>query len=113
MQGVPLTMIAYGIGILPLIKYLKREIPDVTQPWYADNAGALGKLARLETCFCSIIHQGPGREYYPKPSKSIVILRLDKLESRKCLSDVTDLRYARAHVILGVALRTKSPNTIG
>ena len=43
MQGVPLTMIAYGIGILPLIKNIKQEIPDVTQPWYANYAGALGK----------------------------------------------------------------------
>ena len=32
-QGDPLAMIAYRIGILPLIKNLKREIPDVTQPW--------------------------------------------------------------------------------
>ena len=42
-------MIAYGIGILPLIKNLKREIPDVTQTWYADNNGALGIFARIET----------------------------------------------------------------
>ena len=62
-QGGPIAMIAYGIGILPLIKYLKWEIPDVTQPWYADNAGALGTLARLETCFCSLTRQGPGQGY--------------------------------------------------
>ena len=41
MQGYPLAMIAYGIGILSLINNLKQDIPDVTQPWYADNAGAL------------------------------------------------------------------------
>ena len=32
MQGYPLAMIAYGRGILPLIKNLKREIPGVTHP---------------------------------------------------------------------------------
>ena len=42
-QGDPLDMVAYGIGILPLIKNLKAEFTDVTQPWYADDAGALGK----------------------------------------------------------------------
>ena len=31
-QGGALSIIAYGIGILPLIKNLKRAIPDVTQP---------------------------------------------------------------------------------
>ena len=50
-QGVTLAMITYGIGILPLIKNLKRDIPDVTQPWYADNARALGPFARIETYF--------------------------------------------------------------
>ena len=50
-QGDPLEMIAYGIGILRLIKNPKREIPDVTQLWYADNAGALGTFSRIETYF--------------------------------------------------------------
>ena len=35
-------MIYYGICILTLIKNLKREIPDITQTWYADNSGSLG-----------------------------------------------------------------------
>ena len=39
-QGDTLAMSTYGIGVLPLIKQLKAEYPDVTQPWYADNVGA-------------------------------------------------------------------------
>ena len=35
-------MIAYGIGVLPLIKYLQDTHPRVTQLWYADDAGAGG-----------------------------------------------------------------------
>ena len=77
MQGGPVAMIVYGIGILTLIKNLKRAIPDVTQPWYADDAGALGKFARLETYFGSLARQCLGREYYPKPSKSVLVLRPD------------------------------------
>ena len=53
-QGGPLIMIAYGIGILPLIKNLKQEVTDVTQTWYADAAGDLGTFARLETYFDSL-----------------------------------------------------------
>ena len=65
MQGGTIAMIAYGIGILPLIKNLKQETPDVTQPWYTDDAGALGIFARLETYFDSLTRQGPGRGYQP------------------------------------------------
>ena len=39
MQGEPIEMILYGIGILPLIKNLKRDISDVTQLCYTDNSG--------------------------------------------------------------------------
>ena len=67
-QGDPLEMIAHGIGILPLIKNLKRALPDVIQPWYSDDAGALGPFARLETYFYSLTRHGPGRGYYPEPS---------------------------------------------
>ena len=38
-QGDPLAMVAYGIGILLMIKIMKAEFPDVIQTWYADNAG--------------------------------------------------------------------------
>ena len=83
MQGYPLAMIAYGIIILPFIKNLKREIPDVAQPWHADNAGALGTFVILETYFDSLTLQGPGRGYYPKPSKSVLIIRLYNIEAGK------------------------------
>ena len=74
-QGDPLEMIAYRIGIPPIIKNLKREIPDVTQPWYADNSGALGTFARLETYFDSLTRQGLGRGFHPEPSKRLLIVR--------------------------------------
>ena len=41
-QGGPISMEAYGIGILLLIKNLKVVFPDATQTWYAGDAGALG-----------------------------------------------------------------------
>ena len=41
-QGGPLAMIAYGIGVLPLIRDIRRANPRVTQPWYSDDAGAGG-----------------------------------------------------------------------
>ena len=60
MQGDPISMIEYGIDNLPFIKNLRQEIPDVTQPWYADNARALGMFVKIETYFNSLTRQGMG-----------------------------------------------------
>ena len=38
-QGDPLAVVACGIAILPLIRILKAAVPDVHQPWHADDAG--------------------------------------------------------------------------
>ena len=82
-QGYPLSINAYRIGILPLIKNIKQEIPDFPQPWYADDAGDLGTLARIETYFNLLTHQGPGRGYYPEPSKSVRVVHPENLDSGK------------------------------
>ena len=97
-------MIEYGIGILPLIKNLKREVPDVTHPWYADNAGALGTFSRIETYFDSLTRQGPGCGYYTKLSKSILIVHLENPESGKEFGErhgfkvCTDARYLGVYI---------------
>ena len=83
MQGDLLATIAYGIIILPLIKNLKREIPDVTHTWSADNAGALGTIFRIETYFESLARQGPGRGYYNGIYNSVLIVHPENLEARK------------------------------
>ena len=51
-QGDPLAMITYGIGVLPLIRYLRRDHLHVIQPWYADDAGAGGKFVEIMDHFC-------------------------------------------------------------
>ena len=76
-------MIAFGVVILSLINNIKWDIPDVTQTCYADNAGALGALARLETYFDSLTNKGLGWEYYTEPSKIILIVRPDIHEDIK------------------------------
>ena len=83
MQGGPFVTIVYGRGIIPLIKNLKQDIPDVTQYQYADNAGALGACVIIETYFDLPTRQGPGFWYYLKPSKSVVIVHPENLEAGK------------------------------
>ena len=47
-QGDLLVMIAYGIGVLPLIKELRNAHPRVTQTSYADDAGAGGMFQQVQ-----------------------------------------------------------------
>ena len=78
-------MVAYSIVILPLIKRLKLTYPDVTQPWYADNDGALDTFENLERYFNILKCNGPAWGYYPDPTKIIMILHPNNLEAEELL----------------------------
>ena len=71
-QGDPLAMFAYGIGVLLLIKRTRSAYPDVIQPWYADDYGALGTFNNLERYFNSLKRYGPDQGSYSGPTKSII-----------------------------------------
>ena len=73
-QGDPLAMIAYGIGVLPLIRELREAHPRVTQPWYADDTGAGGTFTEVQAHFQDLQVRGPARGYYPELTKSILVV---------------------------------------
>ena len=62
-QGDPLAMITYGIGVLPLIRELPNAHPRVTQPWYADDVGAVGTFQQIKEHFRDLQARGPARGY--------------------------------------------------
>jgi hypothetical protein len=82
-QGDPLSMLVYGIGMLPLACKLKQAIPAVKQPWYADDAGAGGKFENLREYFVKLSESGPPRGYFPEPTKSILIVAEHNVETAK------------------------------
>ena len=82
-QGDPLSMFAYGIGMLPLIRQLKAEFPVVEQPWYADDAGAGGNFVEIRRFFLKLGEIGPRFGYFPEPSKSILVVREHNFEAAK------------------------------
>ena len=73
-QGDPLAMIAYDIGVLPLIRELRDAHPRVTQPWYADNAGAGYKFGHILEHFQNLQARGPPQGTFPEPTKSILVV---------------------------------------
>jgi hypothetical protein len=74
-QGDPLSMFAYGVSLLLLIQQLKDEIPDVFQPWYADDAGGGGNFWNIRKYFEQLVELGPEYGYFPEPSKSILVVK--------------------------------------
>ena len=54
-------MIAYGIGVLPLIRVLRSDHPQVYQAWYADDAGAGGTFRDIMAHFRDLQHKGLAR----------------------------------------------------
>ena len=53
-QRDPLAMVTYVIGVILLEKFLKVVYPEVTQPRYADDAGALGMFDNIGLYFNSL-----------------------------------------------------------
>ena len=82
-QEEPLDMVAYGIGVICMMKQLKETYPDVTKPWYVDDEGALGTYDNIELYFNSLRQSVPGRGYYPQPSKIVLIVHPDIIETGK------------------------------
>ena len=85
-QGDPMAMILYGISVLPIIRTLKDEYPELHQPWYADDAGLGGTLTLINECFTRLKEIGPTYGYYPEPTKSKLIVSPDFLNIDKALN---------------------------
>ena len=76
-------MVAYGIGVLQLIKRLKLAYPNAIHPWYADDTCALDTFDNIELYFNSLKHFGPCCRYYPEPSKFFLIVHPYNLAAGK------------------------------
>ena len=74
-QGDPAAMAKYAIASKPLIKNLSDTNPEVKQVWYADDGTGAGKIAHLRPYWDSLCKQGPSFGYFPKASKSVVIIK--------------------------------------
>ena len=91
-QGDPLSMILYGIALLPLTESLQEDEPQVMQPWYADDAAMIGSVEGIARTMRLLEIRGPARGYYPEPAKSIFIP--DKLEAaEECKRILEDLNF--------------------
>ena len=76
-QGDPLAMAIYAVALRPLIDRVQNAS---TQIWYADDAGASGKLTDLRQWWNNLVTIGPNYGYHTNALKSVVITKPNHLE---------------------------------
>ena len=78
-QGDPAAMAMYSISIQPLIHYLtvnqEPSLPPAKQAWFADDGTGGGAILQLKKMWDNVIETGPKYGYFPKASKSILIVK--------------------------------------
>ena len=67
-------MVAYGLGIPPLIRELHQAHPGITQNWYADESRAGGTFEGNLRHLDDLMVKGPPRSYFLDPTKSILVV---------------------------------------
>ena len=73
-------MAAYGVSILPLLILIKSDDEVLKHLAYADDVGGGSRLRNLRLWWDRIEEFGPKIGYYPKASKSWLVVKADKLE---------------------------------
>jgi hypothetical protein len=76
-QVDPLAMAMYAIAISPLLSDLTGLARHV---WFADDAQAVGKICNLRAWWDVLLSNGPKYGYFPKPSKTKLVVKHTALE---------------------------------
>lgn len=88
-QGCPLAMAMYALAIVPLVNHLHGKCNQV---WFADDGTGADKLSKLRKWWDALVEKGPGYGYFPKPSKSWLIVKGDLLDEAKKIFDGTGVQ---------------------
>ena len=72
-QGDPISMICYGLSMVPLQQQLVEAVPGLTQPWFADDSTMIGPASLIRKAADLLLEWGPHRGYHPQPAKCVVV----------------------------------------
>ncbi|MCP4460896.1 MAG: hypothetical protein GY816_23180, partial [Cytophagales bacterium] len=91
-QGDNSAMPMYALSSRPLIDTMSRNVCDVTQVWFADDATGAGSIESIKKYWDCLSENGPKYGYFPKASKTVLILKnsADFLTSKSIFKD-TDI----------------------
>ena len=82
-QGDPLALPMYALGVLPLVRRV--ATPGTRQSWYADDSSLGGGLEPLRQWWDRLVGDGPAFGYFINPSKSVLVVKRDKLEATETI----------------------------
>ena len=79
-QGDVTATDMYAVGTRPLIDFLNENIDTslCQQAWFADDSTVGGKLREMRKWWDALNTAGPKYGYYPKPSKTLLIVKDEK-----------------------------------
>ena len=66
-------MLLYGVALVPLAELLLAEVPELPQPFYADDASMVGAPKDIAKVMSILQEAGPARGYHPELEKSYLI----------------------------------------
>ncbi len=117
-QGCPQSRIQYGLGLLPLAEYLRRNSDakqpsnsTVLQPWYADNLSMMGASKRIARVFQLLMEKGPSVGYFPEPAKSYyhICPKEEEAEARAAFEEAgIEVSFCRGKRYLGGFVGSKA-----
>eukprot|EP00957_Ditylum_brightwellii_P103222 7867448-Ditylum_brightwellii.AAC.1 len=70
-QGDPLSMVVYGVALLPLTEITRAADKGVLAPFYANDMALDGPADRNAQLLGIRVKHGPNFGYFPEPEKSI------------------------------------------
>ena len=76
-QGDNCASAFYCLSTKPLIDHMK-EVQGTKQAWFADDASGGGKIQNMKTWWDELNATGPRYGYFPKASKTIIIVKRQK-----------------------------------
>ncbi|XP_028416582.1 uncharacterized protein LOC114540659 [Dendronephthya gigantea] len=91
-QGDPLAMPVYAIGIIPLLQVIKPDNDSVKHVAFADDLSGAGNLAPLRTWWDNLVTVGPKLGYYPKASKSWLVVKPEVEDEAHLIFAGTDIK---------------------
>ena len=112
-QGDPTSVGAYALRILPLFQFLLNFISvnelNTKEVAFADDFTVAGKLSSIKDYWSQLTSIGPKYGYFPKASKSYLIVKEDQLPSAITLFDNSNVNITvEGKRLLGAIVRSDS-----